>query len=159
MGTIDTIDFDGTTLHEKELDTSHDFSLEDVTKKITFTYRIVEEDYSKRVFDNIKTTFELEKREVYYLKAIKSLLKKTSFLELSNKLDDEQITEDEYYEELDKNSSEYFNEIEYLQNKNDLYIIADLVKKIGKNFTLDEVGDLFSVDLSEISQNYLELNK
>lgn len=87
-----------------------------------------------------------QKKEFYYTKALKNLIVQNNFLELALQLEEGQISEDEYDEEIDNHPEKYVVNVNYLDNSDDISIIMDIIKRIGINFTIDEVADLFSID-------------
>lgn len=82
-------------------------------------------------------------KEMYYVKAIKNLIKKNNFLDLSLQLAEDQITEEEYEEEIDNFPEKYIIDVNCLSGTNELLAIVDIVKKIDLNFYNDEVAEIF----------------
>ncbi|MEA3494591.1 MAG: hypothetical protein U9R42_00990 [Bacteroidota bacterium] len=99
------------------------------------------------------------KKDEYFIKAIKNLLKKSNFQELSLEISEDQITEEEYYKELEKNPEKYVLDLEYLKDPNDIKIINEIVKRIGVEFSIDEVEELFSLVTGELENkvNQIEI--
>jgi hypothetical protein len=96
-----------------------------------------------------------QKKEFYYTKALKNLIVQNNFLELALQLEEGQISEDEYDEEIDNHPEKYVVNVNYLDNSDDISIIMDIIKKIGINFTIDEVADLFSIDTEDLNSKIL----
>jgi len=91
-------------------------------------------------------------KNYYLIKAIQNLIIKNNFLELSIKLAEKQITNKEFDNEIDQHPEKYIIEISYVKDSNDLFIINDILKEIKFKLSIDEVGDLFSLDLCDIEK-------
>lgn len=87
-------------------------------------------------------------REPLYHRGIANLLKKIDFLKLYIQLIEEDITEDEYEEELEKNGKIYAIDITTETTENELFNILDIAKEIPKKLTASEVSEIFGVDVS-----------
>jgi hypothetical protein len=74
-------------------------------------------------------------------------------LQLLLNLSENTIDEEEFNKELEQNPENYIVDINYLSNPSDLMIITDIVKKIGKEFTVDEVSEIFSIESEDIINN------
>ncbi len=125
-------------------------SVEDPTKPFERDIATIEESVLKENFISIRD--KLLKKENFYITAVKNLLKKINFLELYQQLLEDQITESEFNEEIERESSKYIIDIKELQDPDDLTIILDIVNKITfdlKDFSLNEINELFSVDLHD----------
>jgi hypothetical protein len=88
------------------------------------------------------------KSEFFLIEAIRNFIKKTNYLELSEMLNDDEITEEEFDIELEKNSSKYLIKIIENIETNDAQIIKDLVDKIGpdlRDFSVTEISEMFSL--------------
>jgi hypothetical protein len=88
------------------------------------------------------------KSEFFLIEAIRNFIKKTNYLELSEMLNDDEITEEEFDIELEKNSSKYLIKITENIETNDAQIIKDLVDKIGpdlRDFSVTEISEMFSL--------------
>jgi len=104
-----------------------------------------------------------ERRHNYLIVAVKNLLKKTNFLELTQEFLQEELSEEEYYNEIQKNPDKYSIKIRKVEEGKDILVISDLIREIGfeiKDFSVNEVAELFSLDsqqivgyVSSISQN------
>lgn len=103
---------------------------------------------------------ELNQREKdFCIVAIKNLLKKNRFSELSLDLAEEVITEEEFDQEIDRNPQKYTIDINYLESKMEAKIIANIVSKISENLTVDEVSEIFSVDSDDLEKKLSNLSK
>ncbi len=97
-----------------------------------------------------------QKKEFFYIKAIKNLIIQNNFLELALQLEEGHISEEEYDKEIDTHPEKYVVNVDYLEIPDDLAIIKDIIKKIGAEYTRDEVEELFSVDTENIKSKFLE---
>ena len=97
-----------------------------------------------------------QKKEFFYIKALKNLIIQNNFLELALQLEEGHITEKEYDEEIDAHPEKYVVNVDYLENPDDLAIIKDIIKKMGAEYTRDEVEELFSIDAENIESKLLE---
>jgi hypothetical protein len=91
-------------------------------------------------------------KEQFYVKGINNLLKKNNLLQLSLQLSDNLITEDEFEEEINNNSEKYIISVENLTSVNQLHVLKDIVKSIGKDFSVDEISELFSVSFNNLDK-------
>lgn len=94
----------------------------------------------------IKINNNLSKKEEYYIIAIKNLLKKINTFELLMQLNDNLISEKEYLNEINNHQEKYIISLRKSIGKRDLVIIAEIAKKLDLEFTIDEVGEMFSID-------------
>ncbi|MBA7556019.1 hypothetical protein ES705_48713 [subsurface metagenome] len=97
------------------------------------------------------------KEDEYCIKAIRNLIIKNNFLELYIKLSEDQITEDEYSDKINGNPKKYIIDVEYIQDPNDIKVINEIVEKIGLEFSVDEVAEIFSLDSNDLENNVLKL--
>jgi hypothetical protein len=101
----------------------------------------------------------LNKKEEYCIKAIKNLIKKNNFLELSLELSENQISEDEFEMEIESNPNKFVVDINYIKDALDLKVINEIVKKLETELTIDEVAEIFSLDSNDIEKAVKQLNK
>lgn len=92
-------------------------------------------------------------RDHYCFTAIRNLIKKNEFLQLSIQLAENLITEDEFESELENNPEKYVIKLEYFNTPADLHIIGDVLHNIGKQFTVDEVSELFSIETTSLNNS------
>jgi hypothetical protein len=110
-----------------------------------------------KTISNIKQKFDYSieysnMKEQFYVKGINNLLKKNNLLQLSLQLSDNLITEDEFEEEINNNSEKYIISVENLTSVNQLHVLKDIVKSIGKDFSVDEISELFSVSFNNLDK-------
>lgn len=89
-------------------------------------------------------------RNDFCILAIKNLLKKNEFLQLSLQLSEKLITESEFESEIDENPDRYIIQMNELEDSINLNVISSILTKIGKSFNIDEVSELFSIDVRSI---------
>ncbi len=96
-----------------------------------------------------------KRREELLFTALQNLQRKDFYNELSEKLEDDYISEDDFYQELEKNENKYTIELKRMKNPNDIFIINEIVKKLidWENFTVDYVADLFSIDTDDLKNS------
>ncbi len=91
-------------------------------------------------------------KEEFYLKGINNLIKKNNLLQLSLQLADNLITEEEFEDEINNNSEKYIISVQHVTSVNQLYILKDIVKKIGKEFSVDEITEMFSLSFNNLDK-------
>jgi hypothetical protein len=104
--------------------------------------------------EKIKTYSEdNQKKDEYYITAIRNLLKQINFLELYQSLIQGDITEEDFENIINAESNRYTIDIHDMKNpKEDIQIILSIVKNIGfdiKDFSQSEIDELFSVNVSK----------
>ena len=93
------------------------------------------------------------KSEAYLVEATRNFIRKLNFAELNEALVDNEITEEEYNNTLDKECEKYVITLKDMGSPSDVLIIADLVKKIGydlREFSASEVSEMFSVKENQL---------
>ena len=96
------------------------------------------------------------KSEHYLIIAIHNFLRKLNYSELNESLDNGEMTEDQFYSELDNNSNKYIVKLKDLAQPLDVLIISDIMKKIGfelRDFSLGEVSEMFSIKEEVLAHN------
>jgi len=93
-----------------------------------------------------------KRKEDFYILGFKNLLKQKRFLELSLELSDDLITEEEYETEIEENFEKYTIQLNNLDDINDLKIIEHITNKIGENFSIDEVSEIFSISCKSMNK-------
>lgn len=119
---------------------------------VTFT---LSEDTVRNVIKSVNNfnNYHSSKEELY-VTAIRNLLKKNNYLNLALKLSEGDISEDEFDKEIENNPKEYIIELNEIKDEDTLYHITELVKNIGKSFTIGEVSELFSIEDDSIINTY-----
>lgn len=95
----------------------------------------------------------LKRNEELLLTAIRNLIKKSNFVELSESLDAGEITVDEFNNRLDKELDKYAITIKEMENPDDILNVIELTERIGvnlKDFTVSDVSELFSIREHEL---------
>jgi len=138
-------------------------STEEFAKELKH-FKIPDAESDERIYIEIETTEPqlrrfvdfYQKKEFFYIKALKNLIIQNNFLELALQLEEGHISEKEYDEEIDTHPAKYVVNVDYLENPDDLAIIKDIIKKMGAQYTREEVEELFSVDTENIKSKFLE---
>lgn len=118
--------------------------------KITFEKSaVVENLYHQMQFRN-QVNFI---RDRYCFIAIENLIKKTEFLQLALQLSDKLITEDEFENELQNNTEKYLIQMKQLEQPGHIHIMAEILGRLGRNFNIDEVSELFSIEIQSLNKN------
>ena len=86
-------------------------------------------------------------REDLYQTIIRNILKKYEFLNLSYQLATNQIDEDEFDNEIEENPDKYIIKLKEFDEAI-LPEIIDIIKTIGHDFTIDQVEELFALNIS-----------
>ena len=94
-----------------------------------------------------------EIKEGYCFTAINNLVKKTEYLQLSLQLAENLISEDEFEAELESFPEKYVIKLNDIESPAHLHIIGGLLGKLGRQFTVDEVSELFSIDTRSINNS------
>lgn len=98
-------------------------------------------------------------KEELYVTALDNLLKKVDYLHLTMQLDQNLIDEDEFDKELDENEDKYLIKINSDFNNLDLDLVISIVSKLkNRDFTSDEISELFSIDVEKI-ENFIDHHK
>jgi len=82
----------------------------------------------------------------YSVIAIRNLIKKNEYLQLHLQLSQNLIDEKEFEDEVKHNEEKYLIRLSPLKNSNEIHIISDIVKKVGVDMSIDDVGEIFSID-------------
>ncbi|MFW6047262.1 MAG: hypothetical protein ACOCP4_05710 [Candidatus Woesearchaeota archaeon] len=138
-------------------------STEEFEKELK-AFEISDTESSDRIYIKIETTKPqlkgfvdfYQKKELFYIKALKNLIIQNNFLELALQLEEGHITEEEYDKEIDAHPEKYVVYMDYLENQKDLGIIKSIIKKVGGEYTRDEVEELFSIDTENIESIFLD---
>ncbi|OQX76808.1 MAG: hypothetical protein B6D64_09235 [Bacteroidetes bacterium 4484_276] len=157
----DILTYNDSVLDEMINDSSASFferftgSTEDKSITITLHTDASKIESMRRIFDDY-TLFQ-NKKDDFCIKAIQNLIIKNNFLELSLELSEDQITEDDYTKEIENNPHKYIIDIEYVQDPNDIRVINEIVKKIGLEFSVDEVAEIFSLDSLDLENKVAQI--
>lgn len=92
-------------------------------------------------------------RNDYCIIAIKNLIKKNEFLQLSLQLSEKLIDENEFESEIKQNPDKYIIQINNIDDSIHLSVISNILTRIGKTFNIDEVSELFSIDTRSINED------
>lgn len=86
-------------------------------------------------------------KEHLYITGIINLIKKNNLLQESIQLAEGFITEEEFEQEIEANPERFIISLREPNSLEELIVLKDIVKKIGKDFTVDEVSEIFSISL------------
>lgn len=87
-----------------------------------------------------------ERKERIYLKAIGNLIKKNDFLKLYIEMLSDQISEEEYEDELEKNGDHYFIELKPISSHFEYFSLIDIMHKFPKkSCSVDDFNDIFGI--------------
>lgn len=93
-----------------------------------------------------------EEKEELYLQALRNLYRKIDFIELSQSLDSEDITEEEFDKELEEHEDRYLIPSPSAEPTVQQVIqVADIVKRLGREkiSTVDDISEVFSLDMDK----------
>lgn len=91
-------------------------------------------------------------KEELYVKALKNLYRKLDFIELSQSLETEDISEEEFDKELTEHEDDYLiPSPSGTPTVQQIIQIANIVKQIGreKKISVDEVSEIFSLEMDK----------
>lgn len=103
-----------------------------------------------------------EEKEELYLRALRNLYRKLDFIDLTQSLESEEITEEEFNRELEANEGCYL--IPAPEGKptiQQIIQISDIIRKLGreKKISVDEVSDIFSLEMDKAMPVLEEKNR
>lgn len=104
-------------------------------------------------FEHITNIFTL--KDYFKDTAIQNLIKKTKFLQLYIQLIEEQIDEDEYEQELEGKSDEYFITLKELQSDLDYIALMAALQKLPKSLSIDDVSEIFGIQHESLCNRIL----
>lgn len=89
------------------------------------------------------------------LTAIKNYIKINNALQLNLQLAEGEIDEGEYERILDEDEEKYFICINRKISMKEFDVLCRLVKEIGNDFSVEDVSEMFSVDLTSVEEKLL----
>ena len=102
-----------------------------------------------------------KKSETFLIEASRNFIRKFNFLELTEDLENGEISEDQYNLELSQKSENYMITLRDFNSPSDVLIIAELIEKIGsdlKDFSTSEIAEMFSVKENQLI-SFMESNR
>lgn len=93
----------------------------------------------------------LERKEELFITALNNLLKRAEFLQLSAQLSSNELTEEEFDNEIESNPGKYVVNINYLENERDIEIISSIVQKLDRPISMDDVAEIFSIEYNSLN--------
>lgn len=138
---------------------------ENQTEEGTYIVRFSGYSLNKNSNDFLKTIsyssefYKVQKQKDLLLEAFKNHRTQVRFLQLNLLLEQKQISEKEYDEIIDENENDYFIPYPNKKPTEELFFyLCELIESINdKELSVNEVSELFSLDLSEIEKKLLEL--
>jgi len=99
-------------------------------------------------------------KEFLFLKALENLIKKAEFLQLSLQLEQELISEDDFFSELESNEDKYLIKLDENFKIENFKVISHIMNRLGRNFNSDEISEMFSIPIERVN-DYIDdhLNK
>ena len=100
----------------------------------------------------------IEKKDEFFLTAIRNLIRKNNYLELFIQQKEEEITKKQFDQELKVNPNKYIIQQFKLKNPTDITFLIEIYKSLEKffkdigkeNISLDEISEIFSVDQQQL---------
>lgn len=89
-------------------------------------------------------------KDFLYKEAITNLLKKSKFLQLYVQLIENQISEEEYEEELNSHSDEYFINLKDVNSDLDYTALLLVLQNLPKSLSVDEVSEIFGLNTDSL---------
>lgn len=96
-----------------------------------------------RNFSNRLLSYPI-KRDHYCIIAIKNLFKKNDFLQLSLQRAENLLSDEEFEKEIEENPHKYTIDLHEIEDGTEVNILSEIAQKVGREFTQDEVCELFS---------------
>lgn len=93
------------------------------------------------------------KKEEFLITAIKNLRKKINFIHLNYEFQNGDINDIEFEKEIEENPDKYVVSVDHIHDETDLNILHEVITKVNENFTLDEISEVFSIDVTGINTN------
>lgn len=122
--------------------------------EVEFTLKTTKEKISNFIVDFNEMIYSEKRHKELCCILINNLFKKTSFLQLTIRLLENQISEEEYENEITSHPEKYVIDInKYFDDSRDLKILFDIVKNIKHSLTLDEAAEIFSLDPHDVEKN------
>lgn len=89
-----------------------------------------------------------QKKEDMYLLAISNILKQKDFLSLMYQLGTNQIDDEEFSREIEENENRYLITMNDSKSDDEMNIILEIINKLGRKFSVEDISEIFSVDVS-----------
>jgi len=113
-------------------------------------------NFTENIFDVLQ---ENSSKEIFYVKAIKNILKQKEYINLLYQVSNDLITEEDFNTELDKNEEKYLINVDNELDNSNYKVIANVISKIGNNFTDDDILEIFSLSTNNIDKFLLSNNE
>ncbi|AWG25597.1 hypothetical protein [Flavobacterium kingsejongi] len=96
-----------------------------------------------------------QKKEHFLMKAVKNLLKKNEFLQLTLQMEQELLDHEGFFEELERNEDKYLIQMDENFKYENFKFISHIMNKLERDFSSDEIAELFSVPI-ELVNNFID---
>jgi hypothetical protein len=105
--------------------------------------------FVKNWFHILKHT---ENKENFYNQAIINLIKKVDYLQLTMQYNSELINDEDFDNELDINEDKYLIKTNQDFKFSDFNLIIEILQKLNKEFTTDEIAEMFSISIETVNK-------
>lgn len=100
--------------------------------------------------ENLIDFYNLQaEKEEFYIIAIKNLIKKNKYLQLTLQFKDELVDKAEYVKEIENNEDTYVIKTNNAINEKQLKVLSEIVDNVGEVFVNSEISELFSVSFKD----------
>lgn len=96
-------------------------------------------------------------KEDLLFQCITNLIRKSNFLKLYIKLTEDQISDEEFENEIEENPHEYVIDLKPIDSGLHFQLLVEILQKFPKkNISLDEFAEIFSISPSSIQESFLK---
>ncbi len=95
-------------------------------------------------------------KDFLFSEGIRNLIKKSRFLQLYIQLVEEQITEAEYENELNKNPDDYFIDLKEMKSDVDYAALLLVMQNLPEKLSLDDVSEIFGIEMRSLANQLNE---
>jgi len=116
--------------------------------------------WEKMIIRYKEQLYRFNKKESFYITGIRNLWKRVNYLELNIEVLEDTISEEDMISEIKSNPDKYIINISGLSNKEDFFILKEVVENLKLDLSSDYVSQTFSVDqlnLFEMEENQSKL--
>ena len=131
------------TTYSEEAQVKPDFTTTIKPNQVFFKFKVKVSD-----FESIINISRL--KDLLYQEAINNLLKKSKFLQLYIQLIENQISEEEYEDELNSHPDDYFINLKDLNSNLDYAALLLVLQNLPKQLSVDEVSEIFGIKTQAI---------
>lgn len=95
--------------------------------------------------------YKLNRKEDFFINAIKNLRKKINFISLYNEFQNGDISDADFEKEIELNPDKYVVTVDNVKDNEDLMILHEVISKVNENLSIDEISEIFSIDLTGVN--------